>query len=91
MYKLLDLNLLATVPFEGDVLFSYVFLSLGLTLIGLFSKYKIFLLVATGPVLHLLYHMSDETHDGYQIMILGLASWIMFNTYYAFFGGLGNE
>ena len=83
---LLAINLLAEVPFTGDILLSYVFLAVGLTLIGLFSKYKIFLIVSVGPIFYLMYHITDTEHEGYQILMVCIAAWMAFNVYIAFFG-----
>ena len=73
-------------PFTGDVLLSYTFLAVGLTLIGLFSRYKIFCLIALGPIIYLMYHISDTVHEGYLLLMACLAGWILFNVYAALAG-----
>jgi len=84
MNILLDTNLLIVTHFEADELLAYIIFAIGLTLIGLFSKYKIFLLITLGPITYLLYHISDSSHEGYQILMVCLASWLIFNVYAAF-------
>jgi len=77
---------MVVVPFEADNLQAYILFAMGLTIIGLFSKYKIFLLFAVAPIFYLMFHSTDDTHEGYLLMMTSLAGWILFNIFVAFFG-----
>ena len=65
-----------------------VYLAIGLTLIGLFSKYKIFLVIAIGPIIVLMYEYAEivDPHEGIDVIIVTLAGWLLFNVYLAFMG-----
>lgn len=65
-----------------------IYLALGLSLIGLFSKYKFFLLLAVGPIIVMMfeYQTIHEGHTGLDVLIVCLAGWILFNVFVAFTG-----
>ena len=85
------INLLVATPFESDLILPVVMIAIGLTLIGLFSKYKIYLLMASGPLIFMMFHIGDDTHIGWPVLVASFAAWILFNVYAAFFGGNSNE
>lgn len=66
-----------------------IYLAIGFTFIGLFSPYKIFLLISLGPIIFLMYDYATivDPHEGMNIVITSLAGWIIFNIYFALFGG----
>ena len=66
-----------------------IYLALGLTVLGIFSKYKMFSLLALGPIFFLLfeYAVITDPHEGVDIMLVGLAAWSIVNIYIALFGG----
>ena len=66
-----------------------IYLALGLTFIGLFSNYKLFLLVAIGPITFLMFDYAEvvDPHEGVNVTIVTLAAWIIFNIYVALLGG----
>ena len=67
-----------------------IYLALGLTLIGLFSRYKIFLLLAIGAIITLMYEYNDivDPHAGVDVIIVCLAGWVLFNVYAALVGSI---
>lgn len=69
-----------------DFIMVLLMLSIGLTFIGLFSKYKIFLLLSVGSLLALAYEFGAATFDGHMIIATCLSGWILFNSYLAFLG-----
>jgi len=80
-------NLLAVTPFESGEMFDYVMLCLGLTALGLMSRYKFFMVISVGPLMYLMYHVIETEHDGNAVLLASLAGWILFNLYIGFFGG----
>ncbi len=70
-----------------------IYIALGLTLIGLFTDYKLFLLLAIGPITFLMFDYATVTdpHEGVTAIIVSLAGWILFNVYIALLGGTSNE
>lgn len=72
----------------GIDLMEIIILAMGLSFLGMFSKYKIFLLVAVGPIFHLAYEYMESTDNpANQIIATCLAGWMVFNIYLAFNGG----
>lgn len=65
-----------------------IYMALGLTLIGLFSQYKIFLLLAIGAIITLMFEYNDivDPHEGVTVIIVCLAGWVLFNVYAALVG-----
>ena len=63
-----------------------LYIALGMTFIGLFTQYKLFLLVAIGPIMFIMYDYAEivDPHEGMPIILTSLASWILFNIYLAF-------
>lgn len=70
-----------------------LYMALGFTFVGFFTKYKIFLLISLAPIIFLMYEYSSvvDDHEGMSILLTGFAGWILFNLYFAFFGGFDND
>lgn len=66
-----------------------IYLALGMTGIGIFTKYKLFLIIAIGPILFILYEYAEivDPHAGMPVILACLSGWILFNIYLALFGG----
>lgn len=81
MIDVLPIRLLVAV----DIL-PILYIGLGMTFIGLFTKYKIFLLVSIGPIIFIMYDYAEivDPHEGMPIILTSLAAWILFNVYLAF-------
>ena len=69
-----------------DFMMLLLVLSIGLTFVGLFSKYKIYLLLSIGSLLALAYEFGAATFDGHMIIATSFIGWMLFNTYSAFMG-----
>ena len=67
-----------------------IYLALGLSFIGMFTKYKIFLILSVGFILFLAYEFASveaELSNGATgIILTSFAGWILFNVYLAFRG-----
>ena len=65
-----------------------LYLAIGFSFIGLFTKYKIFLLVSIGPIIFMMYDYAEivDPHEGMPIILTSLAAWLLFNVYFAFRG-----
>jgi len=67
-----------------DFIMILIVLSIGLTCVGLFSKYKIFLLLSIGSLLALSYEFGGAEFDGHMIIATSFIGWMLFNSYLAF-------
>ena len=63
-----------------------IYLALGLTFVGLFTQYRLFLLIAIGPIIFLMFDYANvvDPHEGVNVIIVCLAGWLLFNVYLAF-------
>lgn len=63
-----------------------LYIALGMSFIGLFSNYKIFLLVSIGPIMFMMFDYASivDPHEGMPIILTSLAAWILLNVYLAF-------
>jgi len=67
-----------------------LYLAMGLSIVGMFSKYKIFLILSIGPILCLAFEyatVDSSLHPASPLIVTSMAGWIIFNVYLAFYGG----
>lgn len=77
-----NINLLAVIPFENaDFLFTIAFITLCIGVIGLVTKYKIFLIFSIGGIVTLIPEFVD-----YPAIVISLIGVIIFNLWFATIG-----